>query len=86
MHFRDLTPSKAERSSAALFTAARVAEHSKTWNTAAEFYEAAAQLWPTGFGHSRAGDIHKLLRRADYCRSIAEAAGSPDDKEFQGYE
>jgi hypothetical protein len=82
MHFRDLTPSKAERSSAALFTAARVAEHSKTWNTAAEFYEAAAQLWPTGFGHSRAGDIHRLLRRADLCRSMAEAKDELDEKEF----
>lgn len=82
MQFRDLNPSKAERSSAALYSAARLAEQGKTWKTAAEFYEAAAELWPTGNGHFRAGDVAKLLRKADRCRSLAEVAQTPDEMEF----
>ena len=76
MQFRDLTPSKAERSSHALSTAARLAEQSQTWNTAAEFYEAAAEIWPTGSGR------YKLLRKAERCRSLADVTTSPDEMEF----
>ena len=78
MQFRDLTPSKAERSSLALSTAARLAEQSQTWNTAAEFYEAAAELWPTGTGRFRSGDVAKLLRKAERCRSLADGNTTPD--------
>ncbi|EKT4558755.1 MULTISPECIES: hypothetical protein [Pseudomonas] len=60
--FRDLTMSKAQRSSHALHTAARLAEHRKKWYSAAELYEAAASLWP-GKGIS-------LMRRAEQCRSL----------------
>lgn len=82
MQFRDLTPSKAERSSHALSTAARLAEQSQTWNTAAEFYEAAAEIWPTGSGRYRTGDVAKLLRKAERCRSLADVTTSPDEMEF----
>lgn len=82
MQFRDLNPSKAERSSLALTTAARLAEQSQTWNTAAEFYEAAAELWPTRNGCFRAGDVTKLLRKAERCRNLAVVITSPDEMEF----
>lgn len=82
MQFRDLTPSKTERSSLALATAARLAEQRQTWNTAAEFYEAAAELWPTRNGHYRAGDVAKLLRKADRCRSLAPTDIATDEMEF----
>ncbi|APQ06961.1 hypothetical protein [Pseudomonas syringae] len=72
MQFRDLNSSKAERSSAALYSAARIAEQSCTWQIAAEFYEDAAQVWPTGHGLFRAGNVSKLLRKADRCRSLAD--------------
>lgn len=82
MQVRDLTPSKAERSSSALFTAAKRAELDRTYTIAAEFYEAAAELWPTGNGHFRTSDVSKLLRRAERCRSIAEACPMPEETEF----
>lgn len=60
--FRDLTLSKAQRSSLALHEAARLAEQRKEWYSAAELYEGAASLWPeNGNG---------LLRRAEQCRSL----------------
>ncbi|HHW1937443.1 hypothetical protein ACPTKS_30795 [Pseudomonas aeruginosa] len=63
--FRDLTMSKAQRSSHALHTAARKAEHEKKWYSAAELYEAAASLWPgKGVG---------LMRRAEQCRSFVSS-------------
>ncbi|CAH0274605.1 hypothetical protein [Pseudomonas carnis] len=74
MQFRDLTPSKAQRSSAALHSAARLAEHHRKWYSAAELYEAAASIWPTGNG---AG----LLRKADLCRSLAHV-NTPDEMDI----
>lgn len=54
-------PTKAERTGSALLAAARKAETMKQWDSAAEFYEAAAAVLP-GMGES------ELLRKASMCR------------------
>lgn len=69
--FRDLTLSKAQRSSLALHEAARLAEQRKEWYSAAELYEGAASLC--------AEDGDDLLRRAEQCRSLC---GNHDDKDI----
>ena len=74
MQFRDLTPSKAQRSSVALQTAARLAEHRRKYYSAAELYEAAASIWPYGNGSG-------LLRKAEQCRSLVDV-DTPDEMDI----
>lgn len=68
LHARNLLPTKAERSSEALRAAARAAELASKWYSAAELYEAAASIWPTGAVNTSTSDLEKLLRKAEQCR------------------
>lgn len=75
MLIRDLTPTKAERSSAALRAAAAKAEQDRKWLSAAELYEAAVEVCPVGARALRGGDISKMLRKAEQCRQMFDLAG-----------
>ncbi|WP_313479276.1 hypothetical protein [Stutzerimonas kunmingensis] len=75
MLIRDLTPTKAERSSVALRVAAERAEQERKWLSAAELYEAAGEVWPVGARALSGGDISKMLRKAEQCRQMFDLAG-----------
>lgn len=76
LHARNLLPTKAERSSGAL----RAAELAHKWYSAAELYEAAASIWPTGALNTSTSDVEKLLRKAEQCRlQISQAQSQPED-------
>jgi len=68
LQHRNRIPTKAERSSTALRAAAREAEMASKWYSAAELYEAAASIWPSGAVRTTATDQEKMLRKAEQCR------------------
>ncbi|MDU9042806.1 hypothetical protein NHG97_29375 [Pseudomonas corrugata] len=72
MYHRDLRPTKAERSSAALRDAAKNAEFQRKWYSAAELYEAAASFCPPRALRLTQAEIDRLLRKADQCRQLSE--------------
>ncbi|TES72057.1 hypothetical protein [Pseudomonas syringae group genomosp. 3] len=72
MYHRDLRPTKAERSSAALRDAAQNAEFHRKWFSAAELYEAAASFCPPRALSLTQSEINRMLRKADQCRQLSE--------------
>lgn len=87
MYHRDLRPTKAERSSAALRDAAQNAEFQHKWFSAAELYEAAASFCPPRALRMTQGEINRMLRKADQCRQLSEkgegsATVTGDETEF----
>lgn len=78
LHALNLLPTKAEQSSGALRAAARAAELARKWYSAAELYEAAASIWPTGAVNTPTRDVEKLLRKAEQCGlQIPQAQSQP---------
>ena len=75
MYHRDLRPTKAERSSAALRDAAKNAEFHRKWFSAAELYEAAASFCPPRALRLTQAEINRMLRKADQCRQLSEKEG-----------
>lgn len=73
MHHRDLRPTKAERSSAALREAAKNAEFNHKWLSAAELYEAAASFCPPRAMYLSQAEINRMLRKADHCRQLSSS-------------
>lgn len=87
MYHRDLRPTKAERSSAALRDAAQNAEFQRKWYSAAELYEAAASFCPPRALRLTQAEINRMLRKADQCRQLSEKEGGSvtvtgDETEF----
>ncbi len=72
MYGHPMMTTKAARTCQALRAAGRKAELQHDWDSAAEFYEAAAAVNP-GAGVQAQRDIDGLLRKAAECRGRMEA-------------